>query len=143
MPQEKIGEKLARASAQTISAAKRAVANLRMPTAVTRKHVTTEQDLLNLESELGRAVFGRTPNGLRREFFYHRDNTWIYHEEEEVLGKELTITYEVFPDRVVKITPNRKQLVIEGTELDNFIVAVKTYEALLDMYLYQELDESQ
>jgi len=109
-----------------------------IPTASRTRKILDEQSLINLESSLGSAVFGRPPAGTRREFFYHRRNLWIYHEQ---IGDNdpLTITYEVHIDGVIKILPNRTQHAITGEELQNFLAAARTYQVLIEEYLYDDV----
>lgn len=101
----------------------------------------TRQGLINLESELGRAVFGATANGVRREFFYHGKNLWIYHEQKND-DDPVTITYEVRDDDVLKILPDRTSVAVSGVELRNFLAAARTYFILVQTYLYGEEPEN-
>jgi hypothetical protein len=122
-----------------IKRARAAIKNLRLPQIMRRRQRVTLQSLINLESELGRAVFGRTPFGVRREFFYHGNQLWVYHEE--FPGYEpRTISYEVRADQVLKILPDRTAVAITGGELDNFLAAARTYLVLAQDYIYGEAD---
>jgi hypothetical protein len=126
-----------KASAQ-IARARKALQQLRLPR-IGRPRRPKLQDLINLESELGRVVFGRLPAGARREFFYHGNNLWIFHEER--LGEApLTISYEVRADEVLKILPDRTSVAITGDELDNFLAAARTYHLLIREYIYESAD---
>ena len=96
-------------------------------------------DLINAESELGRTLFGPIPEGHQREFFEHRKNVWIWHEswlDAAGLMKGTTIRYEVRPDGVFKKVPNSKYIRLEGAELNNFRLAVKSYFELIKTKLY-------
>ncbi|MBR2989341.1 hypothetical protein IKF40_00175 [Candidatus Saccharibacteria bacterium] len=99
----------------------------------------TEADLINAESALGGTLFGKVPEGHRREFFRFRHNVWIYHEswtgkKDEKL--ETTITYEVRENGVFKLPLGGKYTRIEGAELENFKKAVKEYLKIIKAKLY-------
>ena len=96
-------------------------------------------DLINAESELGRTLFGPIPEGHQREFFKHRDNVWIWHENwTDNYGKlqEMTIRYEVRPTGVYKKPTGGFYQKIEGEELDNFRIAANSYLKLVKSKLY-------
>ena len=96
------------------------------------------EDKINLESELGRTIFGPIPAGHQREFFEHRKNLWIWHEAWLDSGKEhsITIRYEVRPDGVFKKTNGSAYYKLEGLELQNFINATRRYLELIKTKLY-------
>lgn len=91
----------------------------------------TERELIQMESQIGAAVFGQLPGHVkRREFFNLDETTWIWHEEvvtKEGKTEELTTRYEVQPKGVLKVQPNYRYSYIEGAELQNFVLAVKEY----------------
>ena len=41
----------------------------------------TERQLIELESEIGRELFGPIPAGHQRDFFCLDAHTWVWHEE--------------------------------------------------------------
>lgn len=104
------------------------------------KHLT-ERELIQLESQIGAAVFGEAPAHVkRREFFNLDETTWIWHEE--VVGKDgavqsLTTKYEVQPHGILKIQPNYHYSYLEGDELDNFVLAVQEYYERVARQLYK------
>ncbi|HEY1085630.1 MAG TPA: hypothetical protein VGE34_02795 [Candidatus Saccharimonadales bacterium] len=90
----------------------------------------TERELIQLESEIGRTLFGSIPDGHRREFFNLDANTWIWHEEytdESGLAKETTTRYEVQEKGILKAQDGANYTYLEGEELQNFGVAVQMY----------------
>ncbi len=96
-------------------------------------------DLVNAESELGRTLFGPIPAGHQREFFMAKNNVWIWHESyEKPMGglEEMTIRYEVRPAGVYKKVSGGTYEKIEGTELENFRRAVRSYLELVKTKLY-------
>lgn len=96
-------------------------------------------DLINAESELGRTLFGPIPLGHQREFFKHKNNVWIWHESwTNQIGnmEQLTIRYEVRPNGVFKKLNEGSYKKIEGSELDNFRKAARSYLELVKSKLY-------
>lgn len=104
------------------------------------KHLT-ERELIQLESQIGAAVFGEAPAHVkRREFFNLDETTWIWHEE--VIGEggavqSLTTKYEVQPQGILKIQPNYQYSYLEGDELENFVLAVQEYYERVARQLYK------
>ena len=96
-------------------------------------------DLINIESELGKTIFGPIPEGHQREFFEYRKNVWIWHEsfmDANGVMQDMTVRYEVRPDGVFKKPGNQSYRKIEGIELDNFRNAARTYLNLIKTKLY-------
>jgi hypothetical protein len=99
----------------------------------------TYDELVNVESDYGRTLFGPIPEGHQREFFEHRKNVWIWHESWTDLSGQLidqTIRYEVRPAGVYKKIAGQNYQKIEGKELDNFVYAAKMYLKLVKTNLY-------
>lgn len=96
-------------------------------------------ELLNAESKIGRTLFGPIPTGHQREFFKHKENTWIWYESwPNNVGEieDLTIRYEVRPAGVYKKKVGGSYEKITGKELENFVSAVKIYHQLVKRELY-------
>ena len=92
---------------------------------------STEADLINAESALGRTIFGPIPENYAREFFHHQKNIWIWYEN------GTTVRYEVRPAGVFKkIAKDGRYHQISGPELDNFRTAAKAYLNLVKAQLY-------
>ena len=91
----------------------------------------TERQLIELETEIGRTVFGPVPHGHRREFFCLDAHTWIWYEEwkDEETGKKraLTTRYEVHENGILKAQDGATYKFIEGEELQNLALATKLY----------------
>ena len=99
----------------------------------------TYDELVNMESNYGRTLFGEIPTGHQREFFEHRKNVWIWHESwTDVSGQliDQTIRYEVRPEGVYKKVAGLNYQKLEGNELDNFVNAAKMYLKLVKQNLY-------
>lgn len=96
-------------------------------------------DLINAESELGSTLFGPIPVGHNRQFFKHKGNVWIWHEDyTDSFGilQDMTIRYEVRPTGVFKKIAGESYVKIEGEELNNFRQAAKNYLELVKSKLY-------
>jgi hypothetical protein len=91
----------------------------------------TERQLIELESEIGRDLFGSIPADHRREFFCLDENTWVWHEEwvDVNSGKTLSTTtrYEVHENGILKAQNGVNYRFLEGQELKNFGLAVRLY----------------
>ncbi|MBC7764416.1 hypothetical protein H7Y29_01750 [Microbacteriaceae bacterium] len=92
--------------------------------------VLTERELLRLESAIGAEIFGKIPEGHRREFFCLDEKTWIWHEEwtgENRKSQTRTIRYEIGDHGVLKVQDGARYNYIEGAELQNFALAIRMY----------------
>lgn len=101
----------------------------------------TERELIELESELGRNIFGPMPeNVLRREFFNLDEDTWLWHEEvrnPDGTKSDLTTRYEIQPKGILKIQPGPHYSYLDGPELDNFVLATQEYYERVARGLYK------
>ena len=99
----------------------------------------TYDELVNAESALGRTIFGPIPMGHQREFFKHRENVWVWHENwtnPVGIAEDITIRYEARPDGVYKKSAGAPYQKIEGAELENLRKAAKSYLELVKAKLY-------
>lgn len=91
----------------------------------------SERDLIRLESEIGRELFGPIPDGHRREFFCLDKSTWVWHEEwtDAETGKDrvLTTRYEVHPNGILKVQQGQPYKFVEGQELQHLATATYLY----------------
>jgi hypothetical protein len=99
----------------------------------------SERELIQLESEIGRDLFGPVPRGHRREFFNTDPRVWIWYEEwrdEAGRQQQMTIKYEIRDDGVWKALPGLRYEKVEGAELANFRTAVGVYfeRVMRDIY---------
>lgn len=99
----------------------------------------TERQLIQLESEIGRTLFGPVPKGHRREFFNLDSTTWIWHEQwRDDYGQphEMTTRYEVHERGILKVQPGPTYTDVGGQELENLRVAAEMYheKVMRDIY---------
>ena len=90
----------------------------------------TERQLIELESEIGKQLFGPIPAGHRRDFFCLDEKTWVWHEEWRDLDNKLqtmTTRYEIQPNGILKVQPGRVYKYLEGEELTNLSTAIRLY----------------
>jgi hypothetical protein len=101
----------------------------------------TERELIQMESEIGRELFGAIPSGHRREFFCLDDHTWIWHEEwkDADTGKRATMTtrYEIHQNGVLKVQDGTNYRFIEGEELHNLFLSIRLYYEGVMRNIYQ------
>ncbi|MBR3378132.1 hypothetical protein IKG50_02265 [Candidatus Saccharibacteria bacterium] len=102
----------------------------KQPNAEQRRQ-TAERDLINAESALGRTLFGDVVPGHQREFFMHKKNVWIWHED------GMTIRYEVRQNGVYKKVDSGSYRKVTGVELDHFRAAASAYLKLVKSRIYQ------
>lgn len=101
----------------------------------------TERELIQLESEIGRELFGPVPKGTRREFFNLDPNTWIWYEEhndEQGKTKSTTTRYEVQDSGILKVQEGARYNYIEGDELQNFMIAIRMYHGQVVRGIYAQ-----
>ena len=104
--------------------------DLKMPKKLRPFKKLTERELIQLESEIGRELFGPIPKGHRREFFNLDKNTWIWYEEftdSSGAKRSSTTRYEVQEKGILKAQDGAQYTYIEGDELRNLTVAVQMY----------------
>lgn len=91
----------------------------------------SERQLIQMESEIGRDLFGPIPAGHRREFFCLDESTWVWHEEWKDTGtgknRHMTTRYEVHENGVLKVQDNGNYRFIEGQELQNLLLSARLY----------------
>jgi (2Fe-2S) ferredoxin len=96
-------------------------------------------DLLRHEAQIGGTLFGKLPEGGRREFFCLDQYTWVWHEEwKDKSGKHQSRTtrYNVRPDSIVKIQDGKQYQQISKDEAGRFYDAVLAYERKVKRELY-------
>lgn len=101
----------------------------------------TDRQLIKLESEIGRTLFGEIPAGRKREFFCLDAETWVWYEQwQDAQGKpkEHTIRYEVHPHGIMKVEDSGQNYsFLEGDELQNLALATQAYEERVMRELYK------
>jgi hypothetical protein len=90
----------------------------------------TERELIEIESEIGRHIFGPIEKGHSREFFCLDKHTWVWHEEwvdEQKNKQSRTTRYEVHENGILKVRDGGHYQYLEDQELQNFGLAVRMY----------------
>lgn len=103
---------------------------LKMPKSNQSFNRMSERKLLQLESKIGRELFGPIPKGHQREFFCLDDKTCIWYEaykDESGKDVESTTRYEIQGDRVLKAQGSSRYSYLEGQELTNLLLAIDIY----------------
>lgn len=103
---------------------------LKLPKSSGAKKLRSERELIQLESHVGRELFGPVPKGHRREFFCLDEKTCIWYEEyKDADGQTVSSTtrYEIQGDKVLKAQEGARYSYLEGTELDNLLRAIGLY----------------
>jgi hypothetical protein len=95
------------------------------------RRAAAERDLINAESALGRTLFGDVIPGHQREFFMHKKNVWIWHED------NMTIRYEVRQNGVFKKYDESGYHKVTGAELEHFRAAANAYLRLVKSRIYR------
>lgn len=96
------------------------------------------EDLINAEAKFGGELFGPIPAGHRRDFFYFKDQVWLWYESWSDLGQnqEFTVRYLVKPTGIYKQLAGHPNQLLSGRELTNFLQATENYLALVKARLY-------
>lgn len=90
----------------------------------------TERELIQLESAIGRELFGPIPKGHRREFFNLDEKTWIWYDEftDEAGNKHSSTTrYEIQEKGILKAQDGAQYSYVEGEEFKNLVLAIQMY----------------
>lgn len=106
------------------------LAYLKMPKRTQSLKRMSERELIQLESGIGRDLFGPVPKGHRREFFCLDEKTCIWYEAyKDANGKDVesTTRYEIQGDRILKAQEGARYSYLEGTELKNLLLAINMY----------------
>lgn len=100
----------------------------------------TDRQLIKLESQIGRTLFGEIPKGHTREFFCLDADTWVWHEawkSQDGKQQSQTVRYEVRPDGILKVENDGKNSrFVKGQELSNLALATRMYreKVMRDIY---------
>lgn len=101
----------------------------------------SERELIQLESEIGAALFGPIPAGNRREFFCLDRSTWIWYEEwidtETGKQKSATTRYEIHDNGILKAQEGAHYSFLEGEELRNLTMAIQMYYEQVARKIYK------
>jgi hypothetical protein len=106
----------------------------------------TDRQLIKLESEIGRTLFGEIPAGHTREFFCLDAETWVWYEQwQDKYGKDVnhTIRYEVHPNGVLKVQDSGANYsFLSGQELENLALATQAYKERVMRQIYKRDPET-
>lgn len=101
----------------------------------------TERQLIQLESELGRDLFGPVPKGHKRDFFCLDEHTWIWHEEwiDPVTkkSKSTTTRYEIHHNGILKSQNGASYSFVDDEELRNLAIATRLYYERTVRHVYK------
>lgn len=100
----------------------------------------TVRQLVELEAEIGGALFGPIPAGHRREFFCLDEHTWIWHEEwvDDRNQRHVTSTrYEIHDNGILKAQDGKVYKFLEGEELRNLTLAIRLYYEAVARGIYK------
>ncbi len=101
----------------------------------------TDHQLIKLESEIGRTLFGEVPAGHSREFFCLDPETWVWYEQwkdENGKSQNHTIRYEVHQNGILKVEDGgRNYSFLEGEELKNLALATRMYQERVMREIYK------
>lgn len=92
--------------------------------------VLTERQLIRLESNIGRSLFGDTPDNKSREFFCLDGVTWVWYEKQtdSDASDNQVIRYETHPKGILKVEHQGKSYhFIKDQELSNLAQATAIY----------------
>lgn len=102
----------------------------------------TRRKLIEMESAVGGRLFGSVQSGGRREFFCLDDVTWIWYEQWRDSNNRLqqtTVRYEIQPQGIMKVQEGARYSYLQGTELDNFMGAIRAYGVEVQSKIYAPL----
>lgn len=91
--------------------------------------------LIHHEAKIGGKLFGKIPDGRRREFFCLDEHTWVWHEEwkdENGHHQALTTRYDVRPQGILKSQGHMSYQALTPEETQNFKQAVALYKKKID-----------
>lgn len=112
------------------------------PTVIVQKATHTEpltrRKLIEMESAVGGQLFGPVPADRRREFFCLDDTTWMWYEQWRENGqvRHTTVRYEVQQQGILKVQEGARYSYLQGAELENFMQAIRAYEAQVHTKVY-------
>lgn len=98
------------------------------------------KDFLKHEAKIGGELFGKIPEGGRREFFCLDPYTWIWYEEwtdAHNNRQSRTTRYEVRSDCIMKVRDGQSYQPITKQEAVRLFEAVKVYNRRVKSEIYQ------
>lgn len=99
-------------------------------------------DLIEEESIIGGAIFGRTERNVVRRFFLDEVDNWFFTETAYDMSGRLvrnhTIRYQILDHGIVKSVDGKDHSILQGKELQDLIKAVGIYYERTKKELYEE-----
>lgn len=97
------------------------------------------RNLMRHEARVGGSVFGRIPDGHRREFFCLDEYTWVWHEEwtgNDGQHNVMTTRYDVRPTGVLKSQNGRHYQPVGNVEALRLLNAARLYQQKINREIY-------
>lgn len=97
------------------------------------------RNLIRHEGRIGGQLFGKVPEGVRREFFCLDGRTWVWHEEwddEADIHQSRTTRYDVRPNGIFKDQQGQPYQLVSLEEARNLYRAAILYEQQVNDGLY-------
>ena len=94
-----------------------------------------ERSLVGMEAKIGGQLFGKIPDGHRRQFFCFDRHTWVWHEEWlDKAGRKqvMTTKYLVRPNGILKSQNDQAPQLLSDNEARNFHKSTQLYRNRLD-----------
>ena len=104
-----------------------------------REQENMYRNLIRSEAVIGGNIFGKVPDGARREFFCLDKHTWIWHEEwtdNNGIRQVATTRYDVRPDGILKSQSGSGYKAVSPEEARHLIAAAKEYKHRTVRQLY-------
>ena len=103
-----------------------------------QKYLEITRDLLRREAEIGGRLFGPIPKGTKRQFFQLEKHTWVWVEQWNQNGKQMSKTtkYMIKPTELLKSVNGGHYERTTLQEAKNFERAVHLYVKQVDKELY-------
>jgi hypothetical protein len=97
------------------------------------------RNLIRHEARIGGKLFGKIPDGTRREFFCLDGRTWVWHEEWNDASQKRqsrTTRYDVRPNGIFKDQEGQPYQLVSLDEARNLYQAALLYEQMVNDELY-------
>lgn len=104
-----------------------------------QREATLYRNLMRHEAKIGGAVFGKIPEGRRREFFCLDEHTWVWHEEwtgSDGKHNVMTTRYDVRPTGILKSQNGSHYQPVGAQEAKRLWQASKLYQQKVNQEIY-------
>jgi hypothetical protein len=116
---------------------KRAIEQL-YPRRTSRRNL--KKQLIQKESEIGRTLFGKIPEGHQRDFYVYDERTVIWNEAwVDANNKKhfVRTRYELYPKKIVKAQDGRAPEFLSRDEAVRLVEALRVYKEQVTKKIYQ------